>query len=310
MNVKTISNRIYDERQLKALTGLSVKEFFILLPVFHELIINKKEDNKKDKIKPNNGNDGKLITSNDKLFFVLYYLKCYPTFDQFGFNFNMNRSGAHTWLYKILPILFETLNILNVIPETKFETPEEMINALKGVDTLLIDVTERIIQRPQDKKKQTEHYSGKKKQHTIKNTIIVSLTLYVLYIGITLYGKKHDYSMFKEEFNSELNWFYNFFIYVDLGYIGFDKDYETKNIFIPHKKPRKSKKNPNPELTQLQKNENKKMSKERIIVEHAIGGMKRFRCLVDKFRNHIPYVKDLFILLSAGIWNLHINTRI
>lgn len=52
------------------------------------------------------------------------------------------------------------------------------------------------------------------------------------------------------------------------------------------------------------------MSKERIIVEHAIGGMKRFRCLVDKFRNHIPYVKDLFILLSAGIWNLHINTRI
>ncbi|MDQ7089684.1 MAG: hypothetical protein Q9M50_03450 [Methylococcales bacterium] len=27
------------------------------------------------------------------------------------------------------------------------------------------------------------------------------------------------------------------------------------------------------------------MSRERVIVEHVIGGMKRYRCLVDKFRN-------------------------
>jgi hypothetical protein len=43
-----------------------------------------KEENKVDKIKPNNGKEGALKTPTDKLFFVLFYLKCYLTFDVFG----------------------------------------------------------------------------------------------------------------------------------------------------------------------------------------------------------------------------------
>ena len=163
MEIKEISPKIYDERQLKSITGLSVKQFSIILPVFDYFIINDKEKNKQDKIKPNNGSVGKLESSSDKLLFILYYLKCYPTFDQFGFNFNMNKSCAHTWLYKIFPIFTNTLKYLNVLPETKFETPEEMQKAFKGIDTILVDVTERVIQRPQDKTAQTDHYSGKKK---------------------------------------------------------------------------------------------------------------------------------------------------
>jgi hypothetical protein len=45
---------------------------------------------------------------------------------------------------------------------------------------------------------------------------------------------------------------------------------------LPHKKPRKSKKNPCPELTSEQKQTNRRLAKTRIIVEHAIGGMKHF----------------------------------
>ena len=168
MNIEDISPRIYDERQLKALTGLSVKQFFLLLPIFNKFIIEEKENNKEDKIKPNNGSTGKLDTATDKLIFFLYYLKCYPTFDQLGFNFDMNRSCAHTWLYKIFPIFTKTLSHLNVLPETEFKTPEEMKTAFKGVDSLIVDVTERIIQRPQDATKQAEHYSGKKKDILIK----------------------------------------------------------------------------------------------------------------------------------------------
>lgn len=115
--------------------------------------------------------------------------------------------------------------------------------------------------------------------------------------------------MFKKEFNPSLNWFSSFDILVDLGYIGFDQDYKVKNIFIPHKKPKKSKKNPNPQLTQKQKNENNAMSKKRVIVENVIGGMKRFRCLVERYRNHNPCVKDILILLASGIWNFNIANR-
>lgn len=116
--------------------------------------------------------------------------------------------------------------------------------------------------------------------------------------------------MFKKEFCPELNWFNNFNILIDLGYMGFDKNYNYKNIYIPHKKPNRSKNNPDIELTKLQKDENREMSKNRIIVENAIGGMKRYNCLTNIFRNHISYVKGLTILLAAGLWNFNVLNRI
>ena len=115
--------------------------------------------------------------------------------------------------------------------------------------------------------------------------------------------------MFKQEFDSELNWFNTFKVFVDLGYLGFNNDYKTKELNIPHKKPNKSKANPNANLTKKQKDENKEMSRQRVIVEHVIGGMKRYKCLVDKFRNKKDGVNDLFVYLAAGLWNLNILYR-
>jgi len=172
MNIEDISSRIYDERQLKALTGLSIEQFSTLLPIFNMFIVEEKENNKKDKIKPNNGNVGKLEPSKDKLIFFLYYLKCYPTFDQLGFNFDMNRSCAHTWLYKIFPVFTKTLSYLDILPKTEFETPEEMKAAFKDIDSLIIDATERVIQRPQDATEQADHYSGKKKDIQLKTPLL------------------------------------------------------------------------------------------------------------------------------------------
>jgi hypothetical protein len=50
-------------------------------------------------------------------------------------------------------------------------------------------------------------------------------------------------------------------------------------VMIPHKKPQKWK------LTDAQKAENRAISGLRMVVEHAIGGIKRFRCMTDTFRN-------------------------
>lgn len=122
----------------------------------------------------------------------------------------------------------------------------------------------------------------------------------VLYVGSTFSGKNHDYSMFKKEFDPNIDWFSSLNILVDSGYQGFNNDYETKDLKIPHKKPRKSKKNPNPKLTKDQKEENTEMSRRRVVVENVIGGIKRFRCISDRYRNHIDELKDLFIFLSAG----------
>ncbi|WP_133512783.1 transposase family protein [Candidatus Thiosymbion oneisti] len=46
-----------------------------------------------------------------------------------------------------------------------------------------------------------------------------------------------------------------------------------------------SKKNPFPKLTSDQKQENRKLAKVRILVEHVIGGMKHFYCLTHRIGN-------------------------
>ena len=168
ISLQDISPRFRQERQLRAVTGLSIKQISILLPIFEVLIENQIEENKENKEKPNNGKVGALVTAKDKLIFILYYLKCYPTYDQFGFVFNMSGSSAYTWLHKVIPIFVETLAQLNVLPKMKFENPEEMYKALKGVDKLIIDATERPIQRPQDRIEQEKYYSGKKKDIRLK----------------------------------------------------------------------------------------------------------------------------------------------
>jgi len=115
--------------------------------------------------------------------------------------------------------------------------------------------------------------------------------------------------MFKKEFDCSVNWFSRFNLFVDLGYLGITNDYNIKNCSIPHKKPKKSKNNPVPTLTKAQKKENQLMSRKRIIVEHVIGGMKRYRCLVDRFRNRIDGIDQIVIILAAALWNFNVLNR-
>jgi hypothetical protein len=306
MNAKEISPKIKNERQLRAITGLSVKLFFILLPIF-ELYLKEDIENKNKDRKIGSGQKGDIPTSTEKLLFMLFYLKCYPTFDQLGFTFGLSGSSAHRYVISYFEVLMKTLHHFGVLPHTEFKTPEEMQAAFKGYDTLLIDATERAVQRPCDDKEQKEAFSGKKKLHTNKETVIATLTTYILYIGVTFKGKNHDYNMFKKEFKPGLNWFNQFNVYVDLGYLGFAGDYKTKKLLIPYKKPKKSKNNPNPQLTEEQKAHNRKVSSIRVRAEHAIRGMKRYRCSSDRCRNRIDDTKNFFKILSAALWNFNLS---
>ncbi|MBK9012641.1 MAG: transposase [Saprospiraceae bacterium] len=96
-------------------------------------------------------------------------------------------------------------------------------------------------------------------------------------------------------------------VMADLGYLDIDKYYEIKELLIPHKKPRKSKQNPEPKLSDEQKAYNKQVSSIRIAVEHAIGGLKQFGILVQVFRNRLENFDDLVIEIAAGLWNLKLS---
>jgi Helix-turn-helix of DDE superfamily endonuclease len=161
--------QIRDDRQMKALTGLSQDQFDHLLPVFSDIYRATQQHTYEAGVAsgsrrrhPGGGSKGKLPTLAEKLQFVLYYYKTYPTFDVLGTQFAMARSKAHENLHKLSPILYDTLVHLDLMPYREFTTPEELKAALQGVDRLLIDATERAYHRSTDDAKQREHYSGKK----------------------------------------------------------------------------------------------------------------------------------------------------
>ena len=141
----------------------------------------------------------------------------------------------------------------------------------------------------------------------LKNTIISSIDKFVLFLGRTFPGHKHDYTMLKEEFPPEITWFEGLGVWVDSGYQGIRSDYEGDKILIPYKKPRKSKANPTPELTEAQKDHNRALGKVRVFVENAIGGIKRYNILNHAFRNKKTNFDDDVIAICAGLWNLKVS---
>lgn len=156
------------ERQFRSVTGLSSTRFSKLIPIFEKYIEEaklKKYKNKNRKI--GSGKKGDLETPAEKLLLLLYYLKMYPTFDSLGVTFRISGDAAHRYVYSLFDILVKTLNHFGVLPHTEFKTPEELHQAFENIDTLLIDATERVVQRPKDIQLQEENQSGKKNSKQI-----------------------------------------------------------------------------------------------------------------------------------------------
>jgi hypothetical protein len=88
----------------------------------------------------------------------------------------------------------------------------------------------------------------------------------IVFLGRTFSGHNHDYRMLKQEFPPELDWFADLNVRVDLGYLGIRSDSCGDQIDIPTKKPRKSQKNPHPQLSDEHKATNKALSQIRIFI--------------------------------------------
>ncbi len=223
--------------------------------------------------------------------------------------FDVTRSVAHDNVHKILPIIRLSLEELAVLPERQFKNAEEFTAFFKDkdIETLLLDVTERKHFRYQEKEKRDAMHSGKKKDYTMKNTVICDMAKYVWFLGQTTQGSVHDFTLLQLEFDTREEWFKFLNILVDLGYLGMDKVYEIKNLYIPIKRKPRPKGEPKSELTYTQKQYNKAIGQVRVLVEHAIGGIKRFNILVYRFRNKILNFDDLVMEVATGIWNAHLK---
>jgi hypothetical protein len=125
----------------------------------------------------------------------------------------------------------------------------------------------------------------------------------ILYIGKTTWGHRHDYALFKEEFDPTQGWFEKQILWLDLGYQGLEKDYQAAQVLIPLKKRKTS-----PEsVKELKKALNKRIAQIRIPVEHAIGGMKNYRIITQPIRLKALSLIDKIIETCAGLWNFKLD---
>jgi hypothetical protein len=285
-------------RLLKALTGVTKSEFDILLPTFTRLLIEKATS--KPRQRAFGGGDKSLLeTPAHKLFYILFYIKVYPTYDVAGAFFGAVRSAAFAWTQKYLPILEKTLGHTVEMPKRQIHSVEEFMRAFQDVKDIFVDGTERPMQRPKSYKSQKKKYSGKKKRHTRKTTIIVDEKKKVLFLSPTKDGRVHDFKQLeKTGIPSKIP--KGVTVWGDKGYQGLNQRVPAGvNVITPHKKPRKG------ELSAKQKEENKVISGIRIVVEHAIGGIKRYKAVSDIYRNRRNQDTS-YMRVAAGLWNLHL----
>ena len=175
---------------------------------------------------------------------------------------------------------------------------EDFLKSFPEAKDLFVDAVERPVQRPRNQKKQRKLYSGKKKTHTKKTVVITDENRKILLATPTKSGRRHDKRIADKNSIFE-NIPETVTLWADTGFQGLLKQHT--NTMMPAKA---SKGKP---LTYEQKQENKTISGIRILVEHAIGGMKRFKAFADIFRNKIAFMEDQVMNIAAGLWNFHLE---
>jgi hypothetical protein len=147
---------------------------------------------------------------------LLTYLKTYTLQVVQGRLFGMRQSKANQWIHVLLPALLAALRTLGDAPARSLTALAQRLGVSEADASTVVtaleeepapvatipttasappfahDGTERRIVRPQDPPEQTACYSGKKKDHTVKNVLLVNVLLTILFLSDTYGGRTHD----------------------------------------------------------------------------------------------------------------------
>ena len=113
-------------------------------------------------------------------------------------------------------------------------------------------------------KKQRKYYSGKKKRHTIKAQVIADRNNGTILCTAESTGKTHDFALYKNSIGNRV--LDSIKEQADSGYQGLSALH--RNSETPKKKPRGGK------LTVEEKEENRRISRERILIENINAKIK------------------------------------
>ena len=139
-------------------------------------------------------------------------------------------------------------------------------------------------------------YSGKKKDHTVKNVLLVNALLLILFLSDTYGGRVHDKRIadatpYPLPARSRL--------LQDLGFLAFTLP--QVEILMPTKKPRGE------ELTREQQWANQALNQRRLRIEHVNSSVKRCRIVKDRIRLWKQGIRDLVRELCCALHNFRVR---
>ncbi len=229
---------------------------------------------------------------------LLVYYRLYITYTLAGFLFDLDQSNICRDIQKIENLIRKCIPIpQKLYNKTKrLRTTEEVEKYFPGF-LAFTDCTEQQIPRPIDNKRRKIFYSGKKKRHTVvKTQLMVNNQGYIIHKLRYKKGRRHDYDIYKENHPITPKKVVNVF---DLGYLGVETDFLEQLSSIPNRKKR------NQELSQEEKEYNRNHSKKRIVIEHTICRLKKYRIMSDVFRNRLRKYNRISDIV-AGLVNYRI----
>lgn len=281
-------------QESKRLIGIKYEDFITLVALAEKRHLEKQAEIEKRKIRliASGGGRKAEMTPKQGVCLCLVYLRQKPTFEILGLLFDVSRTKANNTFNYWVEILREMLPASQIEEAKKDEQKyQELCERLCEYE-LIIDSAEQAIERPGDYQEQKKYYSGKKKMHTLKNQFIVLPGGEdIVDVCIGQLGKISDITLFR---NNRQNLDAKQRFLGDKAYIG------EKFITTPYKKPKKA------ELSEIQKEENQKLSSRRIGVEHLICRVKTFRVASDRFRL-ARHRYNQVIMAVCGLVRLHLN---
>ena len=284
-------------RETKRIIGVTDKQLIKLIENAQKIESEKKQaiaTREKGLIKPGGGRK-KLLKKSEEIILTLYYLHHVPTFQMLGINFGVSESTANNIFHYWIDILQELLPA-SLLEEFHGKEDEYLwIQEILREQELIVDSTEKSIYRPDNDDKPKKYYSGKKKNHTLKNQIITTEKgTEIVDVIVGERGPESDVNLLikqQKKFDKKQKF------QGDKGYQG------AERTTIPKKKPRKQ------ELPLEIKEDNKKKSQKRIFVEHVIRLIKIFGVARERFRLKDSNYQKV-ILTICGLVRLRIGTLI
>jgi DDE superfamily endonuclease len=302
-------------RVLRSLTGLTAEAFQALARRFvpQWQARERRRLDRQDRRHAIGGGHPYRLADVDKLLLFLVLARHGLTYELAGFLFGLHTSNTRRLFLRVTPAVEAAADpqLLGFLKNAQAQRHrsggtvgdwQELLKVCPELQELAVDSTEQPCRRPRRKRPRRSYYSGKKKRHTLKTQVVVSVaTGRVRHVSASYPGSRSDIAIYDQEKTADL-------IpprtkqYADLGYQGLRQRHPQHDLRLPHKRKspgrcgRGKKGKP---LTRGQKQANRLRSKRRVVVENRLGAIKGYRLLAETWRSRPQQHNPVFRAVAA-----------